>query len=617
MKKTILSVIALACCLLPQSCKKGANGTEEPAQTAVLSVSIKDAQDLYEVPKSQSVSLEVSVVADPVSAEPYTITLAPSATLVAAYNTKNGTSYEMLPATAFQFVTSSVILPKYTAKSSACELRLKGDGCEEGVTYVLPVIIEGVKGGTNFDAPDDKAAFILFQMGAPKASGSGTESDPYTINGIETFMLVGSLLKDDATVYFKLTGDVDFTGVEFTENNPWVPFNNAVDDDAKPIARARKIVFDGNNHKIVNFKADGPLFGTVCGSIMNLTVENAQIVGGADDAAVVVGVAGSADNADDFIMKNVTVKGSSVDSDYKRAGSVISHLRNGLVENCVAECPVHAQQQAGGLIGRMEAGTLSGCSATGEIKTEAYYCGGLVGYAGYVVVKNCYATGNVASLGGNYSRVGGLIGQIEGNATIEKCHATGNVEGQGHMAGGLIGVIGETEGYTVSISKCYATGTVTLPHGDSGNWSHAGGLLGTITSVGTDVIISDCYSTGAILSRRYSGGFVGSVYNKAKACKSLTIKNSYCTSDLSGIVVGDRCGIALGLNDGSQATVPTVITCTGFVAWNVSEKPFSYGDAISTDGNYYGTEGTVSAQAKALGWDENTWDLSGNEPKLK
>lgn len=617
MKQIFLPALALAAFLLPFSCQKANNGGSEPAVPSTLSVSVKNVQELYEVPKSQSVSLEVSVTAAPTSAEAYTITLAPSTALVAAYNTKNGTNYEMLPASAFQFVTSSVILPKFTAQSSTCELRLKGEGCEEGVTYVLPVVIDGVKGGTNFEAPDENAAFILFQMGAPKAAGSGTKADPYTINGIDTFLLVGSLLKDDATVYFKLTGDVDFSEVEFTEENPWVPFNNAIDDDAKPAARARKIDFDGNGHKIVNFTAGGPLFGTVCGSIRNLTVEDAKIEATADDAAVVVGVAGSSETEEDFVMKNVTVNKSSVSSDYKRAGALIAHLRNGVVEDCVAECPVYSQQQAGGLIGRVDAGTLTGCSATGNATAEAYYIGGLVGYAGNVTVKGCSATGDVSSLGGNYSRAGGLIGQIEGNATLEKCHATGNVEGQGHMAGGLVGIIGETEGYTVSISKCYATGSVTLPHGETGNWSHAGGLLGTISSLNTEVTISDCYATGAILSRRYSGGFVGSVYNKAKACKSLTIKNSYCSSDLSGIVVADRCGIALGLNDGAQATVPTVITCTGFVAWNVSERPFSYNDAISTDGNYYGSEGTISAQAKALGWDENIWDLSGNEPKLK
>ncbi len=605
MKRIILSVIAMACCLLPQSCNKGGNAPE--TKTAGLSVSVKNAQELYEVPKSQTASLELVVAANPVSSEAYTISLAPNTSLVASYNTEKGTSYEVLPATAYQLASTSVILPKFAAQSSACELRLTGEGCTMGVTYVLPIAIEGVKGGTNFEAPTSGAAYILFKQGEPKAVGSGTKDDPYTINGIDTFNLVASLLKDDSTIYFKLTGDVDFSGVQFTEENPWVPINNAANDDAKALARARKIVFDGNGHKIVNFKAGGPIFGTVCGAIENLTVENAEITGESDDAAVLVAIAGNAENAEDFIMKNVTVKNSKVDSDHKRAGSIIAYLVNGQIENCVAECPVHGQQQAGGLIGRVEGGSIIGCSATGEVNTETYYPGGLIGYViGNVTVKNCYATGNATSASGSYTRGGGLIGQVDGNATIEKCYATGNVSGQGHMAGGLIGVIGKAES-VVTISKCYATGNVTLPTG--GNFSHAGGLVGTINAKDSEVNISDSYCTGAISVRRYSSGFVGSIYGQT--CK-LNITNSYTTSDISGIALADRCGVVLGNTvDGST------ITCKGFVAWNVSDRPFSYSDAVSTDGNYYGTEGTVSTQAKALGWNETIWDLSANEPKLK
>ena len=52
MKKAILSVIALALCVLPQSCNKN-NGGSEAAQTAKLGVSIKNAQEIYEVPKEE------------------------------------------------------------------------------------------------------------------------------------------------------------------------------------------------------------------------------------------------------------------------------------------------------------------------------------------------------------------------------------------------------------------------------------------------------------------------------------------------------------------------------------------------------------------------------------
>ena len=136
-----------------------------------------------------------------------------------------------------------------------------------------------------------------------------------------------------------------------------------------------------------------------------------------------------------------------------------------------------------------------------------------------------------------------------------------------------------------------------------GNFAHAGGLLGRVDA-GT-VNISNCYSTGSVTIRRYSGGFVGT--NNG----TLSITNSYTTSDISGIALSTACGLVLGSNSGT-------VTCTGFVAWNSCDRLFCYpAGAVSTTGNYYGTEGSVSSQAKALGWSETIWDLSGSTPTLK
>lgn len=618
MKKIAILVSVLLPCLLAVSCDKE-NGKEE-AKPAQLGVEISDAKDLYEVPKNQATAISLAVVADPTSAEAYTITLGANPGLVASYNSKKGTSYEMLPSDAYSFTSTSVMLPRYSAKSTTCELRLKGEGCEVDKTYLLPVVIDGVQGGTNFQAPEDKAAYILFKMLKPEQQGAGSQEDPYLVEELEGFLKIGSLLKDDATVYFKLMKDLDFKDV-FTKENPWTPINSAADDDAKAAARKRQIVFDGNNHKISNFKAGGPIFAILCGSVQNLTIEGAEIDSDAEDASTLVGVAGATDAPEGFVMKNITVTSSKVESLNKRGGSVIAHLRNGIVENCTVACTVTAQQQGGGLIGRVDNGTITNCTATGDVTTDAYYGGGLVGYVGNATITNCHATGNVRGniAEGNYARVGGFVGQLDGNATIEKCSATGNVcggESKGHMAGGFIGVIGKDE-TTVKVSKCFATGNVSLPHGESGNWAHAGGLIGTISALKAEVTIDNCYSTGSVEVRRYSGGFVGSLYDKAKAPKSVTITNSYTTSDISGIVLSDRCGLVLGLNDGANGEIPTVVTCTGFIAWNKCERPFSYADCVPVGGNYYGTEGTVSAQAKTLGWDESIWDLSKDLPTLK
>ena len=619
MKKLASFLLVLVPCLFALSCEPEGNA---PAGPATLGVKIVNALDIYEIPKSQSKSVELVVEADPTSAEAYTITLAANQGLVAAYNAAKGTNYEMLPSAAYSFVTNSVQLLKFNPKSSSCELRLKGDGCEFDKTYVLPIVIDGVQGGTNFSAPDEKAAYIIYKMGEAAAEGAGTSDSPYLINSLDVFMLIDQLLKEEATTYFKLTEDIDLSTLVFTDEKPWTPFNYSTEE---AVARARKIDFNGNGHKISNFKASGPLFAYLCGSVKDLTLDNFDIDSDSADAATLIGVAGAGGAPEELSLKNIKVTNSTVMNQSDRAGGLVARMRNGVVENCSADCSVEAKTRAGGLIGYVDGGTLINCSASGDVKTVTYYCGGLVGYTGGITVTGSHATGNISSEGGNYVRGGGLIGQTEGSSTIEKCYATGNVTGQGHMGGGLVGVIScsklDDDSYAtvdVSSSECYATGTIDLPHAESGNWAHAGGLVGTVSaSTTSNVTIANCYATGTILVRRYSGGFVGSIYDKARAVKQLTITNSYTTSDITGIVVSDRCGLVLGLNDGANATPPSTITCTGFVAWNTSERPFSYNDAVSTEGNYYGTEGTVSQQAKALGWDESIWDLSGNEPKLK
>ena len=629
MKKIALLLSIALPCFLALSCEE----KPEEAKKAVLGVEVKDAAAVYEVSEHMSTNIILNVVADPVSEEAYTITLSANPALVSSYNSKNGTSYQMLPSSAYAFTSTQAVLPRYSAKSTECEIRLKGEGCELEQVYLLPVAIDAVQGGTSFDAPEDKAAYILFKMLESEGDGNGTESDPYKINDVESFLKIDAMLQDDATTYFKLKADLDFSGVEFTDEKPWTPINSAPDEEAQPACRARKIVLDGNNHKIINFKAGGPLFSILCGGVQNLTIENAEIVRDADDGAVLVAVAGSADNPDDFFAKNITIINSKVDNSTdivtgKRAGGLISYLRNGVVENCSVDCSIETGQQGGGLIGRVSAGTVKNCSASGDVTAESYHGGGLIGYVGEATIIGCHASGNVTQTTGGNSRVGGLIGSICGPSTVEKCYSTGNAEGNGHWGGGLIGCIYDTLGGTVNVSECYATGTVTMPHGDSGNQAHAGGLIGTVSPKGeatefTVVNISNCYATGAVFTRRYSSGFLGSIY-AAKA--EVHILNGYTTSDISGIRLQERCGLVFGHGGSNLADGKSTITCKGFVGWNTGGWRFSWGwedsnkvfhDAFPEDGNYNGHEGTVSQQAKALGWSTDIWDLSGDLPKLK
>lgn len=631
MKKLFSFALILLPCLFIASCN-GNKGNDGPSGgKAGLGVSVKDAKTIYEVPKNQYIDLSLSVVADPVSAEGYTITLGANPNLVSTYNAAQGTSYEMLPSSAYQFTSAAVMLPRYATSSTSATLRLKGAGCEQDKVYVLPVIIDNVSGGVNYEAPAEKAAYILFKMTEAEQQGSGTQSDPYIIEDADSFLKMGSLLQEDMTIYFTQTADIDLSDKHLqaypgTEDDPdtyvptWTPANSGSSANAARCA----VFFEGNNHKISNFKADAAMFAVLEGTVQNLIIENAQVdCGAANVGGILAGYAGpvtveGATVGGPVTVKNVKVIGSTLNDDYQRGGGLIGYITEGAIENCEVDCTITATgAQMGGIAGRMEKGSILNCSTSGYITSDGYYLGGLVGYLGEVTITDSHATGNITHAGAGYNHSGGLVGSITRSATIEKCYATGNVTGTGHMIGGLVGDFQDAtvEGIVVNINRSYATGDVTADTG--GNTAHAGGLVGSVNNAIT-LNINDCYATGKITIRRYSSGFLGFIYVGGA---TVNIRNGFTTSDISGIALKTHCGVVLGSGNASSTA-----TCTGFIAWNdqtyqnedqTVQYPFSYGDFLPVTGNYHGTSGTISQHAKDLGWSEEIWDLSGDVPSLK
>ncbi|MBQ9893635.1 MAG: DUF1735 domain-containing protein [Bacteroidales bacterium] len=617
MKRILTCVLILVSCLLTFSCNKENNteGGGKKENAAELAVQVVDAQPIYEVVHHQSQAISLEVVPTPASSEAYTITLAANPALVASYNSKNGTSYKTLPSEAYAFISTSVILPRYSAKSSPCELRLKGEGCDRKETYLLPVIVESVQGGTNYTAPEDKAAYIIFKMLPAEQEGSGTQADPYLISDAASFLKIQNLLKDDATTFFQLSEDIDFSGMTFTEENPWTPINYASTDEEIAAAEKRKMVLDGDNHAIRNFKAGGALFAFLRGSIKNLVIENAEVnctMGNV--GAVLVGNAGPAANSDEVVIKNVKIRNSKLNNDYKRTGILAAWFMDGIVEDVeITDCTVTSgEQQAGGMIGRMENGSLLNCSVSGSVTSDGYYEGGMVAYAEHATIRNCHAGVKVTNNMSTYSRAGGLVGEFHGGS-IEKCYATGDVEGLGHYIGGLVAVLstikdanGQYIPTTADISRCYASGNLTLPNTSDARKSGEGGLIGVVELAAVSANVSNSYATGKLVGFRWSSGFVGRNVGK------LVIQNGYTTCNLTGLSRQDVSGTVLGGDAGSS------VTCTGFIAWDVSELPFCYPlDLVPLSGNYFGTEGTVSSQARALGWSSDIWDLSKDYPTLK
>ena len=123
--------------------------------------------------------------------------------------------------------------------------------------------------------------------------------------------------------------------------------------------------------------------------------------------------------------------------------------------------------------------------------------------------------------------VGALVGNSFDTVTITNCYATGSVTGSSNQVGGLIGISD-----SLTATNCYATGNVT-----GQDW--VGALVGGVSN-GT-LTATNCYATGNVTGRDSVGGLVG-------AAMGLTATNCYATGDVTGEVgVGGLVGVALVL----------------------------------------------------------------------
>ena len=201
------------------------------------------------------------------------------------------------------------------------------------------------------------------------------------------------------------------------------------------------------------------------------------------------------------VLKKVCLIDNDVTGRYYVGGLVGSN--GGTVTNCSAIGDVSGTgNRVGGLVGYNYEGTLTSCSVTGNTSGRGLL-GGLIG-DNNGIVTNCFATGTVSGT----DRVGGLVGNNY-YGTVTNCFATGTTSGTNDI-GGLVG-----ENYGGTVTNCFATGTVS-------GTDKVGGLVGW-NSRGT---VTNSYATGDVSGQDWVGGLVG--------LNQWTVTNSYATGDVSG-----------------------------------------------------------------------------------
>ena len=300
--------------------------------------------------------------------------------------------------------------------------------------------------------------------------------------------------------------------------------------------------------------------GTVKGNgytISNLYVTRSTTTQG-------VGLFGAVENTN---IEDLKVAGS-ITSKGGQVGMIAGYSQNSNFTNCSTNGSVNGSSIVGGIVGYMINGTVTQCNNSATVKGQTSSIGGIVGNLlneqniannGRIVncinngtisgansiggilgyqSNNCLVTNscNKANVSGTQNHIGGIVGTS--NAIIENCYNTSGVTG-GYMVGGIAGrQFGEAGDARIYYS--YNKGNITANSaGPEGN-TNVGGICGVLARSSN---MYYCYNLGTIRNtsgRTNVGGITGSLsaYNTSGTSTSLLAsKARYCYN--SGSVISN------------------------------------------------------------------------------
>ena len=338
------------------------------------------------------------------------------------------------------------------------------------------------------------------------------------------------------------------------------------------------------------------------------TISSCTVSGSVSGLRYVGGILGLSDVAGTTVSgctSSGTVTGNS--SGAADTGGIVGRANNTLsVESCTSSADVTAYSQLGGIIGSAN-GTVSKCASSGKITTLAAaasgnasaYTGGIAGFNnGSLEVSECCFTGKITGTV-NSIHVGGIVGcQYGSNAlTLRNCYSSGSITTTRAYTGGLLG---QVQNGKITVSNCYSSMAMTA---GQGSVNGLGGLIGGSNGTTAEWNVSGClawhskieFNMTAKADRSYDGVIVGQMHSGSSTA-STSFTNCYYRNDLD---------------------------YTGYKTDGVSRTPLDEDDLTKSvgkgyyDGHRAAAGVSCSAQATALGWSAEIWNLTGDYPTLK
>ena len=244
-------------------------------------------------------------------------------------------------------------------------------------------------------------------------------------------------------------------------------------------------------------------------------------------------------------VENLTLKGFQIHATVDKAGGVAGIVtKTGVIRNCTAdgtiEGGIYESQYCGGYFGGIAGdnfGNITGCTAIGTY-TGVELIGGIVGntrgYFGTISISDCT---NHASVTAKTQSGGGIAGASVGTKILN-CRNDGAIactgDAEGHQdplynGAGAGGIVGSASNQVKEISGCVNEGAVE-------GLEHVGGIVGGCSD---KIVISGCTNYGTVsCTVRRAGGIAGNNNATVEGCLNIGAVSGKGQASAVGALVG-------------------------------------------------------------------------------
>lgn len=355
----------------------------------------------------------------------------------------------------------------------------------------------------------------------------------------------------------------------------------------------------------------GGIAGYFRRNISNCTIDSGLTFNVHSSATDVGGIIGYSDNVLSTIVG--CDFSSSVTGNIHVGGIIgrsVSQSKYSYIEDCESTGSVNGVSDVGGIAGRWVEpythGYIKDCRVGCSVYGSSDSVGGCVGY-GLGNINNITQLEGLSVTGESTTNyIGGIIGQIYGNAYIHHCYLKLDITGNDYV-GGIVGGTRSYGSWLFMFEMLSYNGSIT------GN-DYLGGICGFARQIASGNYVKKCYSIGSVTGNDYVGGLIG--------YPGTLIENSYSLSDVEGDqYVGGLVGYANNTtltNCYSAGAVTGVTDVGGLAGYETGSTANDCFWDIQTTGQTSGVLGTgkntseMKTESTYTNWDfVSVWGIGG------